>query len=474
MNNSAYLKDYVRMHPDNRMAWYLLGKEYEQNGQEGKANYCYIQAGDIYEAFESSKTPDEVWKEYAAELLEASKRKEKIRMRWRKGLAAAMLLLLILLSPLWTIAPSSGKDVAGQPEGATEPAAAAGSPAGHEAGRPAGQSLPKGPVFTAAAAGTEAERAAALAALLEHPGGANGSLLALLGMRSQGDWLLWSREMPLEYSVVQDADSGRSSVQSLNPATCACKPPEEPALKRQAEEWTGEQELLALLSTAMLEFKQAHGRYPDKPSELNQPYPNNWIAGDTPGLGQAFQTALAKLKQPQGLEGAASGSQAGQADGHAAGEPGGVFFGQPLEIKIDKTKHLLALTSGNVILRVYQAGLGGERTPEGVFQITEKVINPNGHDNGEFGSRGMALSAGNYAIHGTNESDSIGKDESLGCIRLAKADVEELFDMVPKGIQVTVGKGILPELKPGENKPRFLFPDRQDQTNPHKTYHWLD
>ena len=44
MNNSLYLKRYVETHPDNKMAWYLLGKEYEQAGEQGKANYCYNKA----------------------------------------------------------------------------------------------------------------------------------------------------------------------------------------------------------------------------------------------------------------------------------------------------------------------------------------------------------------------------------------------------------------------------------------------
>ncbi|GJM84202.1 hypothetical protein HMSSN139_66980 [Paenibacillus sp. HMSSN-139] len=70
------------------------------------------------------------------------------------------------------------------------------------------------------------------------------------------------------------------------------------------------------------------------------------------------------------------------------------------------------------------------------------MVNPNGKDDGEFGSRGMQLSDTNYAIHGTNEPDSIGKDESLGCIRMGKKDVEELFDLVPKGTKVKIGKGI--------------------------------
>lgn len=64
MKNSQHLKAYVQMHPDNKMAWYLLGKEYYKNGQQGKANYCFNQAGEVYEAFEHSKVPADMLKQY--------------------------------------------------------------------------------------------------------------------------------------------------------------------------------------------------------------------------------------------------------------------------------------------------------------------------------------------------------------------------------------------------------------------------
>ncbi|MEI0736042.1 L,D-transpeptidase [Paenibacillus sp. JTLBN-2024] len=63
-----------------------------------------------------------------------------------------------------------------------------------------------------------------------------------------------------------------------------------------------------------------------------------------------------------------------------------------MTILVDKQNHRLAVVSGNVMLRNYKVGLGGERTPEGRFAITDKVMNPNGRDDGEFGSRGMQLS----------------------------------------------------------------------------------
>ncbi|KIL36953.1 hypothetical protein SD71_04370 [Cohnella kolymensis] len=97
---------------------------------------------------------------------------------------------------------------------------------------------------------------------------------------------------------------------------------------------------------------------------------------------------------------------------------------------VDKSNHRLAVVSGNVLLRNYKVGLGGDRTPEGSFVISEKVRNPNGRSDGVFGSRGLALSDSRYAIHGTDEPDSIGTDESLGCIRMLQEDLEELYDLI--------------------------------------------
>jgi hypothetical protein len=45
----------------------------------------------------------------------------------------------------------------------------------------------------------------------------------------------------------------------------------------------------------------------------------------------------------------------------------------------------------------------------------------------------MGLSIRGYGIHGTNEPGSIGKAASHGCIRMAKADLEELYPQVAVG-----------------------------------------
>jgi lipoprotein-anchoring transpeptidase ErfK/SrfK len=43
-----------------------------------------------------------------------------------------------------------------------------------------------------------------------------------------------------------------------------------------------------------------------------------------------------------------------------------------------------------------------------------------------------------FGIHGTWQRDSIGKQSSAGCIRMLNEDVEELFDLVPRKISVTI------------------------------------
>ncbi|MDG0813624.1 hypothetical protein [Cohnella rhizosphaerae] len=57
VHDALPIKDYLLKHGNNQMAWYLLGKEYLSRGQEAKANYCFAQAGPVYEAFESKKEP---------------------------------------------------------------------------------------------------------------------------------------------------------------------------------------------------------------------------------------------------------------------------------------------------------------------------------------------------------------------------------------------------------------------------------
>jgi lipoprotein-anchoring transpeptidase ErfK/SrfK len=117
------------------------------------------------------------------------------------------------------------------------------------------------------------------------------------------------------------------------------------------------------------------------------------------------------------------------------------------EIVVSLEDRKLALIENGQVKKVYTVAVGKPSTPspEGTFTIQRRVVNPTYHHNGKsvppgpnnpVGTRWMGLSKTGYGIHGTNEPKSIGKAASHGCIRMAKADLEEFYPMVAVGEQV--------------------------------------
>ncbi|KGE16493.1 hypothetical protein PWYN_17320 [Paenibacillus wynnii] len=474
MKNSQHLKAYVQMHPDNKMAWYLLGKEYYKNGQEGKANYCFNEAGEVYEAFEHSKVPGEVLREYEEGLMRADQQRQLSKLKVRRWLLGLMLLLLLIMPSYVSTDTYIDKETGKAP---------ANNLAADTASTPTLNELTP-----------EAETAEFLFTAEEVNGVASGkafmnilqnkntpSRIAVLGLERSGKWLLWKEKLPLKFTVAK-TDDGQATYQTYDPAACSCQPPEHGELTAKAAQWQEQQVEKAALWSSIRAFNNSKGRPPASLKELAGPFPGNWLAGTTPAMKKSFMplkkaaaastsTLPATPDKPLSSEGASGGTVA--TPSAAISEAGLPFLSDPLTIIVDKQKYRLAVTSGSIILRNYEVGLGGNKTPEGSFVISDKVVNPNGHDNGEFGSRGLQLSDSNYAIHGTNEPESVGKDESLGCIRMKREDVEELFALVPRGTKVQISKGVLPAelLVPKE---RFSPSATQNQTNPRKVYHWLN
>ncbi len=68
--------------------------------------------------------------------------------------------------------------------------------------------------------------------------------------------------------------------------------------------------------------------------------------------------------------------------------------------------------------------------------ILPRVV-PAGPDN-PLGNRAMYLGLTGYLIHGTNKPAGIGMRVSHGCIRMLPANIESLFELVPKGEKVTL------------------------------------
>ena len=114
------------------------------------------------------------------------------------------------------------------------------------------------------------------------------------------------------------------------------------------------------------------------------------------------------------------------------------------EIVVSLEDRKLALIENGEVKKTYTVAVGKPSTPspEGTFTIQRRVANPIYHHDGKtvlpgpgnpVGSRWMGLSKPGYGIHGTNQPKSIGKAASHGCIRMAKADLEEFYTLVAVG-----------------------------------------
>jgi len=143
----------------------------------------------------------------------------------------------------------------------------------------------------------------------------------------------------------------------------------------------------------------------------------------------------------------------GSATNLRANEPIRVPLGEP-EIIIVKHEFRLYFLFGGGFVRDYPVGLGREgTTPEGTFLIEEKIKNPDWHPRAGviipygdprniLGTRWMAFKETadyrGFGIHGTTDPGSIGKEASSGCVRMSKADVEQLFEWTPRRTKVTI------------------------------------
>lgn len=463
------LKDYLLKHEDSRMAWYLLGKEYEGQGDTAKATYCYAQAGEIYEAFESKPAPS----------LPSgnSSNKNGNRRRWLLAVLLPLILVGGAVIALKALVPNMSEATPSETT-AYEGTAPSLSPSKGTTGQQPAVSLPSNiipPDQVAGASDPNDQGRLVIGSLLTHNPSRQPRLL--IETPKLGKWDDWVKSGKPIATIASDQESGTAGLQWYDPKWCDCKPEDASPAQKLVQSWKPIQEEKLALRSAILRYKETKGSWPAAPESLAADYPNNTMAGWSESMTPWFdelKSALEDKKDGKIPQTIGWPENTGPNTGH--GTPTGQLAplsDQPLEIIVDKDNHRLAVVSGNVILRNYAVGLGGSKTPDGKFIISEKVRDPNGSSNGVFGSRGMTLSDTRYGIHGTDEPNSIGKDESHGCVRMKKEDIEELFDLVPKGTPVTITKGSLPdELRaPPE---RFRLPSAQNETNPRKVYDWLN
>lgn len=109
----------------------------------------------------------------------------------------------------------------------------------------------------------------------------------------------------------------------------------------------------------------------------------------------------------------------------------------------------LALIEDGEVKKVFTVAVGKDSTPSpsGSFHIVNRVSQPTYYHKGKvipsgpvnpLGTRWIGLSEHGYGIHGTNAPTSIGKAASHGCIRMARADLEQLFELVRSGDAVEI------------------------------------
>ncbi len=137
------------------------------------------------------------------------------------------------------------------------------------------------------------------------------------------------------------------------------------------------------------------------------------------------------------------------AEAHAQNQTAAKAAEPKREVIVSIPDRKLALIEDGVVMSIYPVAVGKASTPspEGDFKVVVRVVNPTYYHKGEVipagkdnpvGTRWIGLSQKGYGIHGTNAPRSIGKAASHGCIRMAQTDIEELFEILRPGDEVSI------------------------------------
>jgi LysM repeat protein len=126
----------------------------------------------------------------------------------------------------------------------------------------------------------------------------------------------------------------------------------------------------------------------------------------------------------------------------------------PFHASISKSEHLMHIYLQDVYVKTYRVALGADgKTPTGKWRAANHQENPGWVDPrtgkrwhpddpsnpiGEYwigleGIEGAAVGAFGYGVHGTTEPETIGKDVSLGCVRLAPDDIAAVYKLLLPG-----------------------------------------
>lgn len=130
----------------------------------------------------------------------------------------------------------------------------------------------------------------------------------------------------------------------------------------------------------------------------------------------------------------------------------------PSYLTLDRSTFTLRLWKHLKLAKTYTVAVGQEglETPEGLYHIQEKQVNPSWHvpnsawagdlagqvippgPEDPIKARWMAIFEG-AGIHGTEEVESLGSAASHGCVRMSIPDVIELYPQVEVGTPIYIG-----------------------------------
>ena len=123
---------------------------------------------------------------------------------------------------------------------------------------------------------------------------------------------------------------------------------------------------------------------------------------------------------------------------------------ESLRIVIDVPARRLHLVEGNSLVASYPVAVGrpATPTPQGSYRILQMAKDPTWAPKGgpvvppgpqnPLGTRWMRITESGYGIHATNDPGSIGGARSHGCVRMHRADAEEVFAQVQRGTRVDI------------------------------------
>jgi len=130
----------------------------------------------------------------------------------------------------------------------------------------------------------------------------------------------------------------------------------------------------------------------------------------------------------------------------------------PAYLTLDRANFTLRLWESMKLAKSYTVAVGQEglETPEGLYDIQEKQVNPSWHvPNSAWAGdlAGQVIPPGpadpikarwlgifeGAGIHGTDDTGSLGSAASHGCVRMSIPEVEELYDRVDVGTPIYIG-----------------------------------